>query len=258
MMKNITMNVNPGGAESCANRCEVCGEERLFRYKEWEGEYLIYRCSCELEREKEKVLRKKEEERKERIKKLFNQSKLGKRFSQCSLENFEVVEGVEKAFRAIKKFIDSFPPPGGEGLVLYGPPGGGKTHLSAACARELLEREYAVIFEQSAELMYRFNRTYISREESEDEIMQALISADLLILDDLEKGKWTDKVEERMYVIVNGRYRDMKPLILTTNLNPPELENLVGRAIFDRLREMVTFVPLVTTSFRKKEVHNER
>ena len=106
--------------------------------------------------------------------------------------------------------------------------------------------------------MYRFNRTYISREESEDEIMQALISADLLILDDLEKGKWTDKVEERMYVIVNGRYRDMKPLILTTNLNPPELENLVGRAIFDRLREMVTFVPLVTTSFRKKEVHNER
>ncbi len=83
--------------------------------------------------------------------------------------------------------------------------------------------------------------------------MQALIGADLLILDDLEKGKWTDKVEERIYVIVNGRYRDMKPLILT-NLNPPELEHLVGRAIFDRLREMVTFVPVVTASFRKKEV----
>ena len=254
MMKNITMSVSPGDAESSANRWEECGEERLFRYKQWEGEYLIYRCPCELEREKERIQKAREEKRKENIKKLFGQSKLGKRFLQCSLENFTVVEGAEKAFRAIKELVDSFPPPRGEGLVLYGPPGGGKTHLSAACALELLEREYAVIFEQSAELMYRFNRTYTGGGESEEEIMQALIGADLLILDDLEKGKWTDKVEERIYVIVNGRYRDMKPLLITTNLNPPELEHLVGRAIFDRLREMVTFVPVVTASFRKKEV----
>ncbi len=31
MMKNIIMDVNPGDAESYDNRCEVCGEERLFR-----------------------------------------------------------------------------------------------------------------------------------------------------------------------------------------------------------------------------------
>ncbi len=63
-MKNITMSVIPGDARSCANRCEGCGEERVFRYKEWEGEYLIYRCSCELEREKERVWKGKEEKRK--------------------------------------------------------------------------------------------------------------------------------------------------------------------------------------------------
>ena len=81
MMKNITMSVSPGDVESSANRCEVCGEERLFRYEKWEGEYLIYRCPCELEREKERIQKAKEEKRKENIKKLFGQSKLGKRFS---------------------------------------------------------------------------------------------------------------------------------------------------------------------------------
>ncbi|GEM_PF-6130980 len=72
---------------------------------------------CELEREKERIQKAKEEKRKENIKKLFRQSKLGKRFSQCSLENFTVVEGVEKAFRATKELVDSFPPPRGEGKV---------------------------------------------------------------------------------------------------------------------------------------------
>ncbi len=111
------MSVSPGDARYCANRCEVCGEERLFRYKQWEEEYLIYRCSCELEREKERIQKAREEKRKENIKKLFGQSKLGKRFLQCSLANFTVVEGAEKAFLAAREFVDSFPPPRGEGLV---------------------------------------------------------------------------------------------------------------------------------------------
>ncbi len=63
MMKNITMSVSPGDAESSANRCEVCGEERLFRYKQWEGEYLIYRSivsSSEKKRGYRKQKRRKE------------------------------------------------------------------------------------------------------------------------------------------------------------------------------------------------------
>ncbi len=79
--------VSPGDVESSANRCEVCGEERSSGMKKWEGEYLLYRCPCELEREKERIQKAKEEKRKENIKQLFGQSKLGKRFSQCSLEN---------------------------------------------------------------------------------------------------------------------------------------------------------------------------
>ena len=54
-------------------------------------------------------------------------------------------------------------------------------------------------------------------------------------------------------MILNGRYRDCLPTMITTNLSPEELQKLVGRAIFDRLFETMDFIPLFAPSFRRRD-----
>lgn len=232
--------------------CPVCLEPRFYQYIDFEGERILFRCQCEMDREKERVRQEKEMLRREEIRRLFAASKLGKRFLQASFDTFLPREGVEKARTTLLEYAEAFPREGG--LFLFGPPGVGKTHLAAALSCRLLSRGFSVIFESTPELMYRFNATY-KTEETELLLVAHLIDADLLVLDDFDKGKWSDKVEERLYVIVNGRYRECRPLCITTNLHPRDFQKLVGRALFDRLEETMEFLPLFGPSFRKgKEV----
>lgn len=239
--------------------CPKCHRSYKNYHEEYKGYGIIYHCDCEREekiKEVEEIIR---ENKKRRIEKLFQLSNLGRRFMGCSFDNFEKRKGTEAALIAAKEFVRNFEVKlkTGEGVLFYGPAGNGKTHLAAAITKEIIKKGYSAIFQPTAELMYRINRTYEIEEESEHDIIGGLIESHLLILDDLGKGKWSEKVEERIYVVLDGRYRNLYPTIITTNKNMNGLESYVGGAVFDRLKEMAVMVHNSASSYRKLKMKEE-
>ena len=75
----------------------------------------------------------------------------------------------------------------------------------------------------------------------------------LLIIDDLGTERGTDYVLEQVYQIIDQRYKNKQPLIVTTNLTWQEIKNAETTAmqrIYDRIVEMCLPVQVTGTSKR--------
>lgn len=239
--------------------CSLCGEpyilKRNLRFACW-----VPACRCAAEEDERRIIAEREERRKkakaDRIALLFKQSKPGARFADCRFDNFRARPGAEKAFEIAKRYAESWPPERGGGLLFFGACGNGKSHLAAAVVNYLIPQGIAAVVQPVPELLRMFRATY--NEESkirESELMDGLIEADLLVLDDIGAEKWTEYSESQLYQVIDARYRHMKPLIVTTNLGltkEPLLEDAIGMRAMDRLIEMCLLVENRATSYRKE------
>ena len=173
----------------------------------------------------------------------------------------------DEALQVCKDYVENFPinryPRGYRSLYLWsvgcrenlGGNGTGKTHLSAAICHRILDRWKGeegnrscprIIFLSEPELFrriqatYSFNREERQMRESEDDIIKSIICADLVVLDDVGKEKRADPrfIQRTIYSIIDGRYKNQLPLILTANLDPNELKEHLESASFDRIWEL--------------------
>ncbi len=149
-------------------------------------------------------------------------------------------------------------------LVLYSPSmwGVGKTHLVSAIAHRILDRwqgediSCPVQVVSEPELLSHIQSTYTKDvTASEQIIMNSLISKYLLILDDVGKERRgnPDFVQRILFALVDGRYKLLRPIVLTTNLSPEALRDWMGPASFDRLWEMSggSFFKITGESYRR-------
>lgn len=205
-------------------------------------------CKCEEEQYNEM---KKEDENRQRmlkLEKLRNHSLMDSKFQQCTFENFEIDQSNKQYFNIAKRYTDRFKEMKKEnlGLLLTGATGTGKTYLAFCIANELLSKMVPVIAISSIGLLSRIKETYNSYgKEGEFEIINNLKNASLLILDDLGAENNTSWSKEKLYEIIDSRYRDGKPIIITTNLTTDQLkEKLAGDdgvyRTYDRIIEMCT------------------
>jgi DNA replication protein DnaC len=96
---------------------------------------------------------------------------------------------------------------------------------------------------------------------SEKNIMDWLKEVDLLIVDDLGKNprKNSDFIQRTLFAIIDGRWKALKPMIISTNLTDSELKRHVRAPAFDRLWQMTSgeFVTLEGDSYRRKIQGND-
>jgi len=110
-----------------------------------------------------------------------------------------------------------------ENLLLFGAPGLGKTHLSAAIAREVSAEGWSVVYDTASHVFERFENQKFGREDGAENDVERILNCDLLILDDLGTEMTTSFVQSALYTIINTRLIEKKSTILSTNLMPSEI-----------------------------------
>ena len=227
-------------------------------------------CKCEVDNWEKGVQEAIERKQRNDIEQRFSLSKLGERFNECTFEAFKPRKGSERAAMLAKNYAETFPVYGENGLLIWGEPGNGKSHLAAAICHVVKEKGYIPVFQSVPELLERIRSTFGNRktEETEKEIMDALRECDLLVLDDIGAEKISDWVLDAMFRIIDGRYRKKKPIVYTTNFSPSDLlarfmpdrptkeDEIMAKRIHDRIIETSVIVENKASSYRMEVARN--
>lgn len=219
-------------------QCKFCG--KLLDLKDYrvlyENNYIeniataYSRCNCEETNkiwkkydefiEKEKLI----EFNLKQIAKLFQNNNLGKRQLNSTFENYKTTNKNKKTYDNAKKYVNKLI--NGEtdkGLFITGTYGVGKTYLASCIANEVIKNKITVVFGTLIQLLDYIKDTYKDSDMSDKEYLNLYSSVDLLIIDDLGKEKPTEWVLEKLFLIVNNRYNNYLPIVITTNYNRNQL-----------------------------------
>jgi len=137
-------------------------------------------------------------------------------------------------------------------LLLFGAPGLGKTHISAAIARDVSEKGYSVVYDTASHVFERFEAQKFGREDEDAAAdVERILNCDLLILDDLGTEMTTAFVQSALYTIINTRLMEKRPTIISTNLSPEKLAQRYSPQVASRIEGEYQLLPFVGEDIRK-------
>lgn len=212
-------------------------------------------CKCRAEEEKMKKEQMQKEEEMRSIQRAKISSMMDDTFRTACFANYQIRNGNERHLKVAKKYCIEFSKmyERNQGLLFWGTVGTGKSYTAACIANYLLEANTSVVmtsFVRILQEMQGFDR------EREETFTNKLNSVKLLIIDDLGAERSTDYALEKVYGIIDNRYRAKKPLILTTNLTLRQMQEATDiryARIYDRIFEMCYPMEFSGVSWRKRE-----
>ena len=240
--------------------CPVCGKRLRMKMtlpECFSPREVVVRTACDCEQEafrREKEARE-SADRRRRLAELKSASMMEARFFESTFDNYEVAPGNEKAFRNAQRYVTDFAAMEreGQGLLFIGQPGTGKTFTAACIANALLKQGIPVIAMSLVRMLDRLS----SFDADENAHVLALMNeARLLVLDDLGAERATETALERVYTIIDARYRSKKPMIVTTNISLAEFkacDDMRYERIYQRVTQTCFPVVLAGPSMRKDE-----
>lgn len=189
----------------------------------------------------------------------FDSVRLPKRYDGFHFHNYKPQTASQHAAFRFATALTMEYPAVDRGLLLMGSVGVGKTHLAVSILKGLTERGFTCRFYEFLSLLKEIQSSYNpSTLSSELGVLAPVLTADVLVLDELGASKPTDWVRDTMAHVINTRYNDKKLTIFTTNYlderrNDREetLEDRIGTRLRSRLFEMCKTVTIDGKDFRK-------
>ena len=183
-------------------------------------------------------------------------ARIPKRFADKSFEDYKATTPEQRrAAEICADYADDFSKHRREGrcLLLLGKLGTGKTHLAIAIATFLLrECLTKTVYRTVGDILADIRATYDSHDDSEAHVLAPILSADLLVLDEVGATKASEFELATPYRIINHRYERCLPIVVVSNLAASELGQALGERCLDRVRENgAIVVPFTWESARK-------
>lgn len=176
------------------------------------------------------------------------------------LESINPVVGQEEAYKAsiefVQKFVSEENPPG---LLLVGAVGSGKTLMACSIINTLIAYycthriNFSIEFTTVAHMLEEIREACVSDYSnlwSLKSKRSTYQECDILVLDDLGVEKSSEWTCQQLFEIIDYRYNEHNPIIITTNCIPSELREKIGDRNYDRLRQMCILTPITSKSQR--------
>ncbi len=230
--------ITNGDSHAACPSCAGSGWERI------PGSSSVKRCACTLGA---------------RTQHLLEEARIPKRYEHCDLESYMPNDPSQKrALADVRRFLDKYPVID-VGLLFLGPCGVGKTHLAVSLLKQvILEKGDRALFYDFRDLLKEIQDSWNSVSQSSDlEVRRPVLTAEVLVLDELGANKPTDWVRDTIAHIINSRYNDKRLTIFTSNYpdvgsRPGEetLTDRIGARLRSRLYEMCKVVEIRGKDFR--------
>ncbi len=141
----------------------------------------------------------------------------------------------------------------GQGLILFGDVGTGKSYLAACVAHSLIDKGIPAFMTNFEWIRNKVQETFDGRQD----FLDSLNRYQLLVIDDIGTEAETEFMQEIVFSVIDARARAGLPMICTTNLTSDELKNPVGvkkRRIYSRLLGMCLPVEVKGNDRRRKQL----
>lgn len=206
--------------------CKKCMDTGFLCRTDENGCEINYRCDCFAIRQARKKMM---------------HSGISSEFQKKTFDNFytknnaQLTKAKTKAIQYVKNFRqtehDRY-----NSIMFCGQVGAGKTHLGTAVCSELMNSGVAVIYMAYRNAVTKLKQNITDEKEYSRELNQYTV-AQVLYIDDLLKGRLTETDINILYEIVNYRYMNNMPIIISTEKEPNDLL-IFDEAIGSRLIEM--------------------
>ena len=251
--------INPNDGLLYCGKCHTPKQCRVSLDLEGTGEQEFtppVMCRCERERDEAREREARAREDLLAIDRLRSKSLMDERFRTQTFASYRTTKNNARPLRLCKRYVEGWPEmlEKNQGLLFYGGVGTGKTFSAACIANALLEKRVPVVMTSFVKLLESMQ----GFKEDGEKLIAQLNKAKLLIIDDLGAERGTDFALEKVYDIIDSRYRAKLPVILTTNLSMDELKQATDiryARIYDRIFEMCYPLEFVGRSWRKAEAN---
>jgi DNA replication protein DnaC len=147
-----------------------------------------------------------------------------------------------------------------ENVALVGQPGTGKSHLALALGMKALLRGFTVRFTTMQDLAAELKAS--RADDSTEDVIQALVEPDLVILDELGFTRLEPAVADAFFRVVASRY-ERGSVVVTSNKSFESWaevfpDAVIASAVLDRLVHHAHLVPIVGESYRMKDLKSRR